>query len=492
MQFPQKSFIGGTWRDGRSQAIVRSVDPARSDEVLVEARGASADDVNDAVAAAVSAYPSWRATPAPERARVLGRVAELARSRADELASAVTFEEGKTLPDARAEVEKAIEILSWFAGEGWRHTGRMLATDVPDTMAYTVREPLGVVGLITPWNVPFALPCWKIAPALVAGNTAVLKPATFAPGSALLVASLFEEAGLPAGVLSVLLGSGAEVGQAMAVHPDVKAFSFTGSPGAREKLYDLVSHRLARLDWIAPEAGGKNAIILLRDADLELAAAGILHGAFASTGQRCTAASRLIVEEAVADEMVERLTAGANALKVGAGHEPGVDMGPVIDGRQLQRLLDAVARANGDLVAGGRRKTEDGMSRGWFMAPTILDRVAPDAPIAREELFGPVLTVTRVSDFEEALRVANDSPHRLAGAIYTRDAERIMQFTQRADARMLHVNAPTIGGEPHQPYGGIRTAGVQGLAREGLDFFTEVKTVFVDWGGARRKQQTYY
>lgn len=492
MDFPQKSFIGGEWRSGRGEARIRSVNPAKNDEVLVECSGASAEDVDDAVRAASKAYPTWKATPAPERARIIGRVAEKARAAKDELARAVTTEEGKTLADATAEVEKGIDILSWYAAEGWRHAGRMLASDVPDTMTYTVREPLGVVGLITPWNVPFALPCWKIAPALVAGNTAVLKPANLAPGSALLVAKLFEEAGLPEGVLSVVLGTGAEVGQAMAAHPDVKAFSFTGSPGAREKLYERVSQRLARLDWLAPEAGGKNAIVLLADADLDLAVAGVLHGAFASSGQRCTATSRLVVEARIADELVERLAAGARALKVGNGLEPDVTMGPIIDGRQLDRLLGAVSSVDHPVVAGGQRKVDEGCDRGWFLEPTILDRVPPDARIAREELFGPVLTITRVADFDEALKVANDSPHRLAGAIYTRDMDRVMRFTQQADARMLHVNAPTIGGEPHQPYGGIRVSGVQGLAREGLDFFTETKTVFLDWGGANRKDTLYY
>lgn len=494
MRVPQENFIAGRWLPGTGQRLT-SINPADTDDTVFDGPCAGLDQVDQAVEEAARTQERWRRVPAPERARYLGRVASLARIRIDELARAVTREEGKTLADARAEVGKGIDILEYVAGDGWRQPGTMLASDVPGTMAYTRREPLGVVGLITPWNVPFALPCWKLAPALIAGNTAVLKPSNLAPGVALMLAALFEEAGLPPGTLSVVLGSGRVVGRALAAHHRLRGLSFTGSPDARVELFHEVSQRLARFDWMAPEAGGKNAAIVLRDADLELAARGILHGAFASTGQRCTATSRLVVDEGVADALCERLVAGARAIRVGDGRREDTDMGPVIGGAQLDGLVEAVEatrREGTPLVCGGQRVMEGHCGRGFFLAPTIFDQVDNRAPIARRELFGPILTITRVSGFDQALAVANDSPYRLAGALYTRDAATIMRYVEHAEARMLHINAPTIGGEPHQPYGGVRCAGRGELTHAGLDFFSEPKVVFLDHGAGERRPPIYY
>jgi aldehyde dehydrogenase (NAD+) len=369
--------------------------------------------------------------------------------------------------------------------------GITIPSELPKNFAYTIRQPLGVVALITPWNFPVCIPAWKIAPALVAGNTVVFKPSSTTPLTAAKLVDIFERSGLPAGVLNLLVGSGSEVGDVVTGDRRVRGISFTGSSENGTQIYTSCAARGVKAQC---EMGGKNPVIVLEDADLDLAAEGIVSGAFGSAGQRCTATSRAILHEAIADDLLARLVGRISKWKVGNGLDPDVQMGPLVSAQQLKTVEDYIEigkREGAKLVAGGKRPS--GLPRGFFIEPTIFDQVKPEHRIAAEEIFGPVLSVLRARDYEQALQFANTSEYGLTSSIYTNDAGRIFDFCERIETGMVHVNSPTVGGEAQIPFGGMKSSGV-GEREQGptaLDFYSDVKVIYIDHTGAARTSKFY-
>jgi aldehyde dehydrogenase (NAD+) len=486
-----RNFINGRWVDSRSGKVIERRNPADLNEVVSVAPLSTREEVRSAVAAAKAAFPAWRDTPAPVRGKVIARAAQIMEQQKDALARILTREEGKTLKDSLGEVMKTVNILDFMAGESRRIAGEVLPSELPKNFAYSLKQPLGVVAAITPWNFPVSIPAWKIAPALVAGNTVVLKPAELTPMTAATVIKIFEQAGAPPGVLNMVLGSGEEVGAELVNHPDVRAVSFTGSTEVGSGIYACGAKQMKKCQC---EMGGKNPLVILADADLPLAMEATLFGAFASTGQRCTATSRVVIEEKVADEFVRLLVERAKKFKVGNGLEPGVDMGPAVDEAQLAQDLRYIelGKKSAQLVLGGERFTGAGYN-GYFVAPTIFDHVAADSALAQDEIFGPVLSIIRVCDFDEALAVANSVRYGLSSSIYTNDAAKIFEFIDKIETGITHVNSPTVGGEAHLPFGGMKATGVglREMGRVAIDFFTELKAVYVDYTGRKRESNIY-
>ncbi|HLQ00103.1 MAG TPA: aldehyde dehydrogenase family protein [Candidatus Limnocylindria bacterium] len=487
-----RNFIQGRWVESSSSRTSERRNPANLDEVIGLAPLSTREETRQAVAAALAAFPKWRDTPAPVRGRVISKAALLMEEQKDDLALLMTREEGKALKDALGEVQKSINILEFMAGESRRIGGETVPSELPKNFAYTLKQPLGVVGAITPWNFPISIPVWKIAPALVAGNTVVFKPATLTPFTGAKVVEIFERAGVPAGVLNMVAGSGGEVGDELLQHPDVRAVSFTGSTEVGSELYAQGARRMKKCQC---EMGGKNPLVILADADLPLAVESAVFGAFASTGQRCTATSRVVIEEAVADRFVEMLVERARKLRVGNGLEPGIDVGPAVDEAQMKTDLRyiEIGKKEGKLLLGGGRLSGGAYDRGYFVAPTIFDHVASGSSIAQDEIFGPVLSVIRVKNFEEALRVANSVRYGLSSSLYTNDAAKIFEFIDRIETGITHVNSPTVGGEAQLPFGGMKGTGVglREMGRVAIDFYTELKTVYIDYTGGKRDSNIY-
>jgi aldehyde dehydrogenase (NAD+) len=470
-----------------------NLSPADQRVTLGDIPMSTPQEVDAAVQAAVTAFPAWRDTPAPVRARVLYKWAALLERHADELAAIMALEEGKTFGEARGEVMKATNIVEFMAGEGRRIGGHTLPSELPRTFVYTVKQPLGPVAIITPWNFPIAIPCWKMAPALISGNTIVFKPATLTPWTAQRVVELLEEAGLPGGVVNLIYGSGGAVGDQLVHHPAIRALSFTGSNEVGTHVYTEGAKRLLKVQC---ELGGKNPLVVLEDADLELAAIATAQGAFGSTGQRCTATSRAIVIDSVADRFVELLTAQAGKVVVGDPMAEGVTMGPSVDPGQFRTVLSYLDVARGEgarLVSGGKRIDGDSHAHGLFVEPTIYDGVRHGMRIAKEEIFGPVLSVIRVKDFDEAVHVANDVDFGLSSSLYTNDVNRMYRFVDLIETGIVHVNSPTVGGEAQAPFGGMKGTGV-GTREQGavaIEFYTELKTVYADYTGVKRTTNIY-
>jgi acyl-CoA reductase-like NAD-dependent aldehyde dehydrogenase len=488
-----KMYIGGEWKETTSTRTVERRNPANSDDLVGMVGLATREETRAAVEGARKAFPAWRDTPPPVRGKILAKAALILTERINEVAAILTREEGKTLSESRGEIMRSINVLDYMAGEAKRLGGETLPCELPKNFAYTIKQPLGVVACITPWNFPVAIPVWKIAPALVAGNTVIFKPATITSFTGMKVIEIFEAAGVPAGVLNMVVGSGSEVGDELMNHPAVKAVSFTGSNEIGTALYAQGAKRLMKVQC---EMGGKNPVVVLEDADMGLAVESTLQGAFGSTGQRCTATSRAIVVDAVADEFVNRLAARAKQLKVGDGSQAGVDMGPSVDKSQFKTVLEylEIGKQEGaTLVCGGSRLTGGVYDKGFFSAPTIFDYVKPDSRLAQEEIFGPVLSVIRVRSFEEALEVSNNVVYGLSSSIYTNDVSKIFDFIDRIETGITHVNSPTTGGEAQIPFGGTKGTGV-GYREQGsvaIDFFTELKAVYVDYTGKRREGNLY-
>lgn len=486
------NFINGRWVESRSTKAAERRNPANLDELIGLAPLSTRDEAREAIHAARAAFPAWRDTPAPVRGRILARAASLMEQQKDELARLLTREEGKTLKDALGEVQKTVNILEFMAGEARRIGGETLPSELPKNFAYTIKQPLGVVAVITPWNFPVSIPGWKIAPALVAGNTVIFKPASLTPFTGAKVVQIFEQAGVPAGVLNMVVGSGSQVGDELIQNPDVRAVSFTGSNEVGSELYAQGARQMKKCQC---EMGGKNPIVILADADLPLAVESTVFGAFASTGQRCTATSRVVVEEQVADRFVELLVERTRKLKVGNGLDPGVDMGPAVDESQLKTNLHYIelGKQTATLRLGGERLSGPAYDRGYFVSPTIFDHVAAGSAIAQEEIFGPVLSVIRVKDFEEALEVANSVRYGLSSSLYTNDAAKIFEFIDKIETGITHVNSPTVGGEAQLPFGGMKATGVglREMGRVAIDFYTELKTVYIDYTGRKRESNIY-
>jgi aldehyde dehydrogenase (NAD+) len=477
------SYVNGNWFHPNSQRLVRNVNPADPNDLLAEFPAATADDVGRAIEVARSAFRGWKNTPGPERGRVLWRAADIARQRADEIARTLTREEGKVLKEAKGEVMKGISLLEFYAGEGFRMHGKTLPSEARDTFTYTIRRPLGVVGLIAPWNFPWAIPVWKSAPALAAGNCVIFKPAELTPATAALLTEIYEAAGLPAGVFNMIVGSGSVVGESMVHSPVLRAISFTGSNEIGGALYAKAAQRGAK---VTCEMGGKNAVIVMADADLDKAATAIHGGAFGSTGQRCTATSRVIANPAIKDALMERLVDGAKKIKIGPGLDETVDMGPAVDEKQWRTDFDYInigKQEGARLVLGGKRPEQ--LGNGYFVEPTIFDNVTPSMRVFKEEIFGPVLAVTTATTLDEALAFANGVEYGLTTSIFTENIDTILKFVEEVEAGMVHVNEPTIGGEAQLPFGGTKATGVgeREMAEEGLNFFTELKTVFINYSG---------
>jgi len=487
-----KNFIDGRWRDS-SGGRVKDLNPADIHDVVAEAPVSTAAEAADACAAAARAFPGWRQTPAPVRGQILYKVQRRMEERRQELAEALTREEGKTIAESRGEVQRAINVIEFFAGEARRITGETIPSELPNNFCYTLKQPVGPVAVITPWNFPIAIPIWKIAPALVSGNTIVFKPASLTPLTAALIVEIFDECGLPPGVLNLVYGGGREVGDTIVRHPAMLAVSFTGSNDVGVGLYAAAAARGIKCQC---EMGGKNPIVVLGDADLDLAVESTIQGAFGSTGQRCTATSRAVVVDEIADEFVDRLAARAASLVVGNGLNPQTNIGPSVDERQLETVLNYVEVGQHEgarLVRGGERVRNDGRERGYFVAPAIFDHVDANMRIAQEEIFGPVLSLIRVADDESALSVANNVRFGLSASVYTNDVAAMFKFVDRLDAGILHVNSPTVGGEAHVPFGGMKATGVglREMGRVAIDFYTELKVVYVDYTGGARKGNLY-
>jgi acyl-CoA reductase-like NAD-dependent aldehyde dehydrogenase len=484
------NFIGGRWVPAHSGRTFANSNPANG-ERLGEFPASGPEDVSDAVEAAAAAYPAWRLTPAPRRAEILFRAGEIMRARKQDLARAMTREMGKVLAEAGGDVQEGIDMAFHAAGEGRRMHGVTTPSEMPDKWAMSVRVPIGVVGVITPWNFPFAIPAWKLMPALVAGNTAVFKPASDTPHLAWHLVSIFEEAGLPAGVLNLVFGSGSQVGDPLVADPRVPVISFTGS---NEVGLGIATRAGALGKRVALELGGKNAVIVMDDADLALATEAILWSAFGTTGQRCTACSRVLVHERVHDELVQRLADGAHGLKLGDGLDPATQVGPLVNRGQVERVQSYVRIGfdeGAKIVAGGVPAIEGALAKGCFYRPTVFAGVRPDARIAVEEIFGPVLSVVRVKDLAEAVQINNASRFGLSSSIFTRDVNRAFTAMRDLDTGLVYVNHGTTGAEIHLPFGGMRGTG-NGHREAGhtlLDPFTEWKSIYVDFSGRLQRAQ---
>jgi aldehyde dehydrogenase (NAD+) len=477
------NLIGGEWVAASNGATSEVRNPADIDDVIGIVPAATVDDAKAAIGAAKDAYAKWADLPAPERGRVLHRAANLLETQIDEWAADLTREEGKTRAEARAEVVRSVDLLRYFAGEAWRVGGDMLPADTPHTLLYSMRVPLGVVAIITPWNFPLSIPVWKIAPALVTGNTVVYKPASATPIMGIKLAKLFLDAGLPAGVLNIITGSGGTLGDALVTDERIDGVSFTGSYQVGHALYQKTAPRIVRTHL---EMGGKNPVIVAADADLDKAVMTAVRGGFGLTGQACTATSRVIVEAPVLKEFTERFTAAARALKVGPGLADGVQMGPAVSAPQRKTDLEyiEIARDEGaQVVAGGDAPDGQTYGRGHFVQPTILTNVRPDMRIAQEEVFGPVVGVMEAANLEEALAIANNVSYGLSATIVTNDLRKAIRFVEQSEVGMVKVNQPTTGASVQAPFGGFKNSG-SGMFREmgngAIEFYTRIKTVYLD------------
>ena len=485
-----QNYIAGKWVPAASGKTFETRNPATG-QLIATCADSNAEDINRAVAAAREAFDSWRRVPAPRRGELLYRVAERLSHEKEMLAKSLTSEMGKVLMEGRGDVQEAIDMAYYMAGEGRRQFGHIAPSELPNKSAYAIREPLGVVGLITPWNFPMAIPAWKSFPALIMGNTVVLKPSPDTPYTAALFVKVLEEAGMPPGVVNFVMGSAPELGAKLVKHPDVALISFTGSKATGGKVaVDAATH----YKRVALEMGGKNAIIVMDDADLELAVEGIVWSAFGTTGQRCTACSRLIVHTSVKERMVALLLERMAKLQVGDGLDPSIDVGPLINKTQLNRVHELVqmgVQEGASLRIGGQPLTDGHYASGHFYAPTLFDNVAPTMRIATEEIFGPVLCVIEVNSFEDALKVNNSVEYGLSSSLYTQDINRVHVAMRELQSGIVYINAGTIGSEVHLPFGGIKDTGNghREAGQAALDTFSEWKSIYVDYSGHLQRAQ---
>ena len=489
---PQASlnFIGGRWVPSEGGETFRVQNPAAPDQSLGEFQLSTKEDARRAVDSARLSFPAWRDTPPPQRGRVLYRAAELIESRVDELARTLTMEEGKTLAESAGEVRRAIDLFRFYGGQGSRLDGRTYPSNFPRTFLYSVREPLGVVALMTPWNFPIAIPAWKMAPALVSGNSVVFKPASLTPGIATKLVSVLEQAGLPPGVLNLVTGPGATVGEELTLNGEIDAISFTGSyeVGAGIQRARAGTGRMARVQL---EMGGKNPTIVLPDARLDEAVDVVARSAFGLTGQACTATSRAIVHEDVRERFARLMVERARSVRVGNGLDQGVEMGPAVSAPELEKDLRYVEIGKGEgakLLAGGGRKVPSSSSSpstgGHFVEPTVFDGVFPDMRIAREEIFGPVLSILGAKSVDDAVEMANDSEFGLTACVCTSSLASAMEFAGRVRAGVVKINRPTIGLELQVPFGGVKRSSSDTFkeqGEEGIEFYTRLKTVYMGY-----------
>ncbi len=474
------NYIHGEWVEG---PVFENRNPANTDEVVGRFVNGTPADMTRAAEAAAAALPGWASMTGPARGALLFKVADLLEKRFDEISADMTREEGKTLPEAKGEVRRSINIFRYFAGEGSRLGGIVAPSERERVHMFAFRKPIGVCGLVTPWNFPSAIPAWKMAPALICGNTVVIKPASAAPLSAWRIVEACHEAGIPKGVVNFVAGPGKALGEALVDAPPLRAISFTGSCGVGAWLHERASRRKLRIQL---EMGGKNPTIVLADAHFEAAVENVVNGAFFSTGQKCTATSRAIVEESIYDRFVEALVERTKRLKVGDGMQPGVDIGPCVDEGQMNtvlRYIEIGRRECGEPVCGGRRLTGDGYDKGWFVEPTIFAGVTQDMTIAREEIFGPVLAVMKARDLAHALEIANASEFGLSASLQTSNVSRMFEYIYGIEAGLVTVNLPSAGVEYQLPFGGTKESsfGPKEQGPAALEFYSDFKTVYVKY-----------
>jgi alpha-ketoglutaric semialdehyde dehydrogenase len=486
-----KNLIDGEWVESSSGETFENRNPADTRDLVGVFQKSNKADVNAAVDAAKRAFAKWRLVPAPRRAEVVFRAAEILIERKEDYAREMTREMGKVLAETRGDVQEAIDAGYYNAGEGRRLFGPTVPSEMPNKFAMAVRQPIGVCGMITPWNFPMAISSWKLLPAVVCGNTCVIKPAQDTPLSTFNLVQALYDAGLPKGVINIVSGFGPQVGTPLAQHPDVRAVSLTGSSAVGKIIGGIAAESFKHCSL---ELGGKNPMIVLDDANLDLAIEGGLWGAFGTTGQRCTATSRIIVQKGVYRKFVERLVDRAKKLKVGNGLDETVQMGPAINEKQLETDLSYVEIGRNEgakLVCGGNRLDQGEYQHGWFMEPTVFTDVDPKMRIAQEEIFGPVVGVIACDDLENAIEIANGIEYGLSSALYTKDVNQAFSAIRDLDAGITYINAPTIGAEVHLPFGGTKATG--NGHREGgigaIDFYTEWKSVYVDYSDKLQKAQ---
>jgi alpha-ketoglutaric semialdehyde dehydrogenase len=485
-----RHFIAGKWVESQGGGTFESVNPADTRDVIGRFQQGTKADVAMAVKAAETAWPAWRAMPAPKRGEILYRFGSLMAEHKEPLSRAMTREMGKVLVEARGDVQEGIDIAFLMAGEGRRMFGDTVPSELPDKWAMSVRQPIGIAGIITPWNFPIAIPCWKTMPALVTGNTVVFKPASDTPHSATLLVELMDEAGFPAGTVNLVTGTGSEVGDAIVESPDVSVISFTGSSETGKAIAQRAARRLKR---VSLELGGKNAVVVMADADLDLAADGILWSAFGTTGQRCTACSRVVVERDAVEPLLSRLEHGARRLRLGSGLDESVDVGPLINRAAVEKVSSYVdvGRTEAELVLGGEAPRDGDLANGHFFAATIFSGAKPMDRIAQEEIFGPVLSVVPVADYDEAVTAVNQTRYGLSASIFTRDVNLAFRAMRDLETGIVYVNAGTTGAEVHLPFGGWKETG-NGHREAGhiaLDTYTEWKSIYVDYSGRIQRAQ---
>jgi len=486
-----QNFIGGEFVDSSSGKTFERRNPADQRDLVGVFPDSNAEDVQAAVAAAKAAYPAWKKVPAPRRGEILLRAAELLLARKDRYSHDLTREMGKPLFEAGGDIVEAIGMAQYAGSEGRRMHGVTTPSELPNKFQLSLRQPIGVVGLITPWNFPMAIASWKMLPALVCGNTVVIKPGEDASVSTYNLVECLVEAGLPPGVVNIVAGYGPSAGQPLVEHPDVPVISFTGSTDVGRLVYELAARQIKR---VSLEMGGKNPLIVMPDADLDLVMQGVVWAAFGTTGQRCTATSRLIVHKDVAAKLVDRIVERAQSLRVGNGLHADTEMGPLVNADQLKRVLSYIelGKAEGaTLRCGGAQLTQGDYAHGFFVQPTVFTGVQRTMRIAREEIFGPVLSVIEVSSLDEALSVSNEVAYGLSSSIYTRDINAALQAMHELEAGIVYINAPTIGAEIHLPFGGVKATG-NGHREAGptmLDVFSEWKSVYIDYSGALQRAQ---
>ncbi len=485
-----KNLINGRWVESTSRQTMPSMNPATG-EVLGHVPKSELVDVVAAIEAAKAAFEKWRKYPAPRRAEMLFHAAELLVEEKENLARLMTQEMGKVLAETRGDVQEAIDMTYFIAGEGRRLHGYTTPSEMPNKAAYCIRVPVGVVGVITPWNFPMAIPSWKIIPALICGNTVVFKPATYTPLVGLRFAQILQEAGLPPGVLNVVTGSGGAVGDALVEHRDVAIISFTGSTETGLGIAQKCGRAGKR---VSLEMGGKNAAIVMEDADLDLATDALIWSAFGTSGQRCTACSRIIVHSPVRAALTDRLVERARQLRLGDGLDPKTDVGPVVSDTQLERVhsyVEVGQKEGARLLVGGRRTAQGALARGSFYAPTFFDNVQPSMRIAQEEIFGPVTAILEAKTFEDAVAILNSVEYGLSASIFTRDVNKAMRAVDDLFTGIVYINHGTIGAEVHLPFGGTKNTG--NGHREGglqvLDVFSEWKSVYIDYSGHLQRAQ---
>lgn len=486
-----KNLIGGQWVAARSGKTFLNVNPADSDDVVGEFQSSDSSDIDAAVAAAAAAWKTWRLTPAPKRAEILYRAGELLTQRKEQYAQEMTREMGKPLSETRGDVQEAIDTAYYMAGEGRRLFGQTTPSELRSKFAMSVRMPVGVVGMIAPWNFPMAIPSWKLFPALVCGNACVIKPAEDTPLSTFNLVQTLMDAGLPPGVVNIVTGFGPEAGAPLVAHPGVRAISFTGSSEVGRMVGQTAA---ANFKPCSLEMGGKNAMIVMEDANLDLALDGAIWGAFGTTGQRCTATSRIILHKDIAAEFTRKLVERADALKVGNSLDEHIQMGPQVNQQQVEtsiRYCDIARKEGAKLLTGGAPLEDGAYDKGHFFAPTVFGSVKPEMRIAREEVFGPVVSLIECADFDDALHAANSIDYGLSTSLYTRDVNRAFRAMRDLEAGITYVNAPTIGAEVHLPFGGVKQTG--NGHREGgtgaLDFYTTWKAVYVDYSDKLQRAQ---